>query len=392
MALPDTLPATFGWFFTSNGSYVGPFAYNGNYYFFGKGTSSQYVVRVYKNSNPGTSSWTYIASDSVSPTFALQSMCARQIGSDVHIISSNTEASTSVNYFYQIFSMSSDTFTTTYETLFSITSNLPASGAFGATVERRSDGTTVAFIQDETAAWHGGDYSRVSYLKRSSGGTWDTSTTAVDSGTGGVNYTMPRSVLGTSDKIHFSYYDGTNIQHKSLSSADSLSSAEALNDTAVTHGQSSLAHINDGSNELVLATWLKSSDNKLYSSLITNDGTPAAETLWSDDTTYENLYRWQLFGDDANNKFYGMYSRGTDADIYFDVYDSGWAGTDVEAWDAVTMTQLFGMNVYQNDAGDTVLAYLVYANNYYYNEYVLVAGATPTSNPPRLRPLRIIRR
>ena len=384
MALPDTISGSFA----PKYHVGGPFESGGNYYFVGRESTTPHRIMVFKSTNPGTDAWNGATSHVNPAAEAFTSIFAVQDGTNIHIAMAHGTDGT-VDYKYYRYSISFNTFITLNESIIQVQPNLDASGTGGISLAVRSDGEVVALIEDEHDAWHGGDYNRISYLNRTSG-TWDASTTAVDAGTGGVSYTLPRSVLGASNKVHFTYYDGSNIQHKSLSSGDSLSSAEAVNDTTPTDGNSRLAYLNDGSNDLVMTAWIKDSDDKVYTSLITDDGTPAAEGATSDAVIWVVSNTFSLTADDTNDKFYAAWS-GTANDLFHDEYDAGW-GTDVETWDAVTISAIGGANVYQNDAGDTVLAYVVdNGGTIQYNEYTLVAGAAG-SFPPRLRPLRMLRR
>jgi len=388
MALPDTIS---GVDFAPNLHLGGPFEFSGNYYFVARDSTDASRVEVWKSTNPGTAAWAEQAGDAGTSGYStIRSISAVKSGTDIHILTGGESSGTgNVFYRYYVFSTLSDSFTTTEESCETISTNPPGTTEVAASLAVRSDGEVVALIVDIGEKVHGVTYTRVSYLNRTSG-TWDGTPTAVG-GTGvATNFTLPRSVLGASNKVHFTYYDGSNIQHKSLSSGDSLSSAEAVNDTTPTDGNSRLAYLNDGSNDLVMTAWIKDSDDKVYTSLITDDGTPAAEGATSDAVIWVVSNTFSLTADDTNDKFYAAWS-GTANDLFHDEYDAGW-GTDVETWDAVTISAIGGANVYQNDAGDTVLAYVVdNGGTIQYNEYTLVAGAAG-SFPPRLRPLRMLRR
>lgn len=373
MALPESIS---GIDFNINfGGRAGPFQSGGSTYGVAKDSTNVYQLNILKNTNPGTDSWTEEATDTVISTgTVIHSIDAVQVGTDIYI-GVGVDNGSNVDYRFYIFSMSSDSFTTTDEVIFQVTSRIPAAADIMINIAVRSDGSVVAIIQDDGAN-EMGTKSRVSYLVRSTGGTWDSSTTAVDDG-GAVNYNFGRATLDLNNNLaHITYFDGTDIQHKSLSSGGSLSSAEAVNDTTTTDGQSMLAWINDGSANIIEAIWRKSSNSHGYSSLITDDGTPAAEAVFSDSVNI-GAEEFQIYGDNTNDKFYAVYSHNADGDLYLNEYDGSW-GTETEIHDAIGINEVAGIGAFTNDASAFVLAWFAEDQtgglNEYYDEHVLAAG------------------
>lgn len=381
MALPDS-PSDIA--FAPNGGRHGPFADgSGNYYFAARDGTNVYQLNILKNTNPGTASWTEAATDTVLDTSTtIYSIDAIQDSTNLYILV-GTGDGTNVDYQFYIFSMSSDSFTTTDESAFTIGTNPPSTSDIFGSLARRSDGSIVAVIQDAIEKVHGADYSRVSYLKRSTGGTWDASTTAVDDG-GEINYRNPRCILGASNKVHIAYQHGTNdLDHKSLNSSDTLSSAEAVNDNSYTgQPEPRIAYLNDGTDDLVAIIWDASNatENTTRASIITNDGTPGAESTISSGNVQGDLLSTRLTAvnnSDTTSRFYAVWIDATDDDLEMAEYipGTGWQ-TEVAIEESITATEVAGCNVYTNDSSDTVLAYLYTesTNGESYNEYVLASS------------------
>lgn len=325
MALPDTLSGTV----LVNFHKCPPIRAGGSTYLVLVDSTDQSLIEVWKNTNPGTDSWAEQDSSNkptTSGTYNINAITCVLDGTNIHILSMTGDNSGAINDVdYHVFSTSTDTWSITDE---SVANNIDVNTAvttWGLGIAVRSDGDVIAVYQGASDKIKGTDYGRIDFQVRVSG-TWG-SVTAVDDA-GAVNYTHATCTLGASDKTHITYFDGTDIQHKSLSSADSLSSAETVNDTAIdtSNPQSSLSYFNDGTNDLVYIAWKKSSDSKAYTSTVTNDGTPSAETVVSDNTVYQDVL--VLASDDANDTIHLLYADNTSQDLYHDENSgSGW-GTD----------------------------------------------------------------
>lgn len=271
-----------------------------------------------------------------------------------------------------------------------------------AGVEFRSDGTVVAFYQETISA-----NERMRYIIRSSGGTWG-SPANVDS-EASTDFTFCAVTKGASDKIHIAYKDNTNgnLYHVSLSSGDSLGTRHLVhNDGGI--GNSDQANIpvgpvywNDG-NERIMVSIKDESDNFGYSSIITDDGTPAAVVQATDEgidwnTGFGSLgVPANMVIDPVTDDVYLIYGSATDEDMVLAKYTNGtgtW-GTDIDLNTGVTVDVVASwiFTHSSGNGGNRVLGYIWendsngqtgYAQ---YDEYIIALGGK--SSPPRLRPLR----
>ena len=256
-------------------------------------------------------------------------------------------------------------------------------------LERRADGTFVAFYNDAAAP------DRVRYRIRSTGGTWGGLNT-VDT-EASVNFTSVRTVKDSSDTIHIFYKDDTNgiLYYRTLSSGDALSGRTSIAtglDTA--SASDNIPHIaptywNDG-NERILLTYQKAQDAVLYSKLFT-DGTPGSEIQATDFTCNTGfgasaMPAASLTLDSGTNDSYLLYSRISNGDIYLAKYTagSGW-GADSLLHNMDVRADWINANVYTRGA-DQILGY-VYddasdggSGQIWYGEAVL-SGAAATFTP-----------
>ncbi len=244
----------------------------------------------------------------------------------------------------------------------------------------RSDNDRVAVYSGDRENIKGTKFGRVKY-NLWEGTSW-AGPVAVDDG-GSVEYMASSVVLGASDKSHIFFKDETNsdILHKSLTSGNSLSSVETVNDTTVTPSDMPLGpgvFYDDAGTERITIGWVDSSGSDLYTSEIDADGVPGAEEQVSaDDVKFTGPQRvFCLAVDTATDTVYAVWSNASQGDdIYIDEnVDSGGWGTDVEVLDAVTCNDI-SANVYVRDDTSTVVAILFDdGGTVKYTEHVVVTG------------------
>lgn len=359
---------------------------NGNIYVFVLVTST---LRCFKSSNGGTSFTEQNSGSAPSIGTTSFGMGTFQDGTAIHIIT-QTDTGSAGNPTYHRFNTSDagaspDTWAetgTTIETLSGTASN----EAF-ASIVVRSSGDRVVTYSGDMEKIHGTDYQRASVAEYVS--SW---TVLADyrSGTTFEVYYMVAG-LGASGKVHIVADGSSRIVHMSLADgATSFSAAETINVTTAVLPSAGArppvpAYRDSSGTELVMTGWKKSSDSTLYTSLITSDGTPAAEAAGSDNAINDQYSapKWTAFligaGDHpTSSRFILVYADSSTEDIYFDQNTgSGW-GTDTEAFDAVTATKL-GANTWTASGGSYVLAVnWTDGTNVYFDTYELVAGGSVT--------------
>jgi hypothetical protein len=350
MALPQTISgATLSAIYNAR-----PFrASNDNHYVIALNGSTE--LEMYKADN-GDNTWATVDASNNPAETAISSLAAVLDGTIIHIVTANNAANT--DYLYHTFNTATDVWVVKDETIVSAVDTdyaLPS-----ADLGVRSDGSVVCVYQGTSEKIMGTDYARVKYIIRSSGGTWG-SPVAVDDA-GSISYVAPRNVLGASDKVHISYHNVSDSHkyHKSLTSGGSLSSAEAVSDnsTIIVESYGMTYHDVSGA-ETVYVSWLRTTGSDVYTSKITNDGTPAVEAVSSDSSLSiaSASSRASLTVDVATDTVYLAWIDNASGDIYLsEDSGSGW-GNHTEIRDAVTASHV-GANVYAIDSGDTVVGFV----------------------------------
>jgi hypothetical protein len=248
-----------------------------------------------------------------------------------------------------------------------VASSLTAPSNQIVALEVRSDGDVVVFYT------HAGGANTSLYYKidpGGGGGGWGSEQTA--DAESSFDCTGVVAIRGESDKIHIFYKmlgASGPIYHRSLSSADSLSGRETVDsDTGTTSPDDRVALCeavywdNSGVEEIMVV--YKDADDKLYSVVVSDDGTPDSAKAASDNTV-----RFDQIGSDqpcatlCNNDStaYIFYSDNASADIFRDEAenDGGW-GTDVEEQDAVQCQWIRAMSFTHSagNGGATVVGYV----------------------------------
>lgn len=255
-----------------------------------------------------------------------------------------------------------------------------------AAIAARSDGTIVMFYQELVSS-----FGVMRYKIRSTGGTWGSAVT-LDS-TASTWFPGCTIIRGASDLIHIFYTDTTNgnLYHKSLNSSDTLSGRELVyNDMGTTESSDRLnmtkpVYWDDAGDEKIMVALLDQSDTKLYSVLITNDGTPDTADAASDHTSENNEGgNGQVIAamSEYNDTVYLIYGRlSSPFGIWLTTNDNdgGW-DTDVEQVASVNLDWMQSTIVQHSVAngGNLVLGY-VYddgsnggTGNTWFGEYVIV--------------------
>lgn len=366
MAFPTTMTVVFLATFSQgrDRTYISS---GGNIYFVGRKSTDGTTLSVQKATDP-TDSFTEIAT--LSNTFTRMGIGTFQDGDDIHIA---TQDNNDV-LLYHVFSMSSDTFTTSNQAVTSaVGTNIDADKCISISLETGGDQILMYQGASDNDM---GQKERVDYAYKT-GGSW-TVDQAVDDG-GAINFFMQGLVRGEANKFFLQYKDDTNadMDFKTVQDVDgTLSSVTEAGNNPGPDNFSGIQPIyyDDAGVERIYAGW----EQGQARAVPINDGsvgTLLQISLGAINTNGEfsifsfavdEKTAWVLFAKEGN-------------DIYSDSNeDEGGWGTDTEELDGITCN-LITSNIYQRGS-DIVLAY-VYddGGTIKYNEKVLrtVVSITP---------------
>ena len=392
MAFPTSITGTVFLFGSSQGRNR-PWIAGGNVYYIARdGTNADDLV-VQKATDP-TDSFTEVASLTVTGAgTGINGLATILDGTDIHVITFG-DLSGTLTMKYHVFDTTGDTFSISNEdTTFSLSgANAPATTIQTVDIDIRSDGDIVIFYMGEKENIMGTRYHRVYYARRE-GTTW-TIDVAVDDG-GEQHSFLGGMVVGEADKMHFVWSDDpsagatdADVEHKSLTSGNSLSAADTLNDNTAdeTAGANRISiapvYYDSSGVERITTSWMRDSNQFAVTSEVDDDGTPGAEenasdvAVFNDGTTIRTACM-VLAADFDDMSVHLLYGDDSTRDLQYDTNDDGggW-GTDTEEVDALTMAALTS-NIYQRGS-DIVLA-MVYngGSGTQYREKVL-RTITPT--------------
>ena len=354
---------------------------NGNMYALVENAESKAKGMMMKSANGGDT-WTEVDGANRPTTIDWEGVDIKQDGDTLHI--SHHPGGSVV---YHTFNMSdhatnADKWGVTDESVLSGISETDQS----STIIPRGDGTVVCAYRRTIT-------NERLYLKiRSAGGTWG-SQIALEQ-TSSIDWTQVVSVLGANDKAHFFYNDNTNgiTYHKSLNSSDTLSAREQVYSGTGTGAGDRMpilppVYWDDAGDEIIMGVIKRSSDGKLVSVIITNDGTPAASVVATDNAVHaDSGGSRQPNASMANDgsTVYLHYAEDVTSDLFRATYESGSWGTDVEEIDATDVDHIRSVVFTHSsgNGGDKVVGYIydTFSNGgtggVYYGEYVIPAGAT----------------
>ena len=222
MALPTTISGVIFNATDSQGRNRSYTSSGGNVYHVFKDSTDGFALDIYKATDP-TTSFSQIATLNLTGSAVIFGIGTFQDGDNIHIA---TQVGASNRIWYHVFSMSSDTFTTSNEEVTSaVGTNIQPDKAISIAVETGGD-IIIAYQAASDNVM--GQKERVDYAYKT-GGSW-TVDQAVDDG-GGVHYYLGGIVRGEANKFHLTYKDDTNsnAEHKSVQDVDgTLSTVETL--------------------------------------------------------------------------------------------------------------------------------------------------------------------
>lgn len=350
MALPTTL-TDITFLATASQGRTRPYISSaGNVYYFAKDGGTTTQLNAYKATDPA-SSFSQAATLAINASGILLGIGTFQDGDNIHIATQDDNEA----ILYHVFSMSSDTFTTSNEAATSaVGTNIDADKAISISLE--TDGSIIIFYQAASVGDMGAK-ERVNYAYKPSGGSW-TVDQAVDAG-GAINYYLGGIVRGEADKFHLVFKDDNNSDalHRSVQDVDgTLSAVETLNDSN-TNTQSFIVtqpvYYDDDGVERI--TTFFQIPNNIFTSVIDDDGTPQDDEFILGTTEFNGEFT--IFSGAVDEKtVWALLAQNLD-DLFFDsnVDNTGW-GNGGEELDAITCN-LITSNVYERN-GVVVLAYV----------------------------------
>lgn len=337
------------------------------YYFIGQSSSDNTKIQCQKATDP-TSSFSSIATYTSFSTNNVEFISAFQVGDVIHLVASGEAVTTSVQYRYFTFDMSSDTFVTNETIITSLNTGTSAgTPQYGCSVVVRSGGEVVAFFSGAQVASMGNSYAQTYYSRRTAVSTWS-APVQVSAG-GQVDFVFPEAVLGTSDRLHFFYTDAiasAQNYHRALSSANTLQTASNISSGSAGI-KTAISYDNGGTIQIICLsvnrdTFFNSADTPTQNLSTTFIGTSVAIPT-------------RLFSD--NGTGWALYRKSTDSGLYVSQSsDNGdnWTGETSAFVATVTGgdSQLsIDGNIYQRGS-DIVIPYIVNDNGTLkYNEYVV---------------------
>lgn len=373
MAFPTTIS-------TSGGDFGGckpVISSGGNVYVLTVDSTASAKLAMFKATDP-TSSFSAVGTNpTVTSGNPIQVVQVYQVGDNLHVATADWGAITSVDIRYHVFSMSSDTWTTTNETIKSGVSIIV--GYFGLGLCVRSDGDVIVSYNGASSRVMGTDYARVYYARKEASWTVDVS---LDNG-GATDWVNLGAVAGASDRTHFIFQDdiANDGYQRTLTSANSLqsfpSSFDADMHTTGTFSIQGGASYVSGATTKVRYPYASSSVAEIDVMRLDSSDTPTP-AVDSDVSGTINA---------AQSSFrVSMAANGTDLYLSFidnsvDIYytsnadGAGWATPTLFLTGSYSKTYI---NVYDR-GGSTVLAF-VYVDStnsdVIYNEVTLAAGTT----------------
>ena len=378
MAFPVTIEANLSVEEGGGGPYLSS---AGNVYVIARQTTagSDHNLRAYKATDP-SSSFAFLAGVALTSSELIRAIASCQVGDNIHVVTMDGDALSLVNIRYHVFSMSSDTWTTSNEaikTAFNCTgSAVSPDSSIGIAV--RSDGSVVVSYFGAKAAVMGSDYSRAAYAIRASGGGWTIDLAL--GGTGSSNWGPGAIVLGSSDRCHMFCMDATanDVYQQTLTSANSLqtlpASFDANTPTQFGHVRfRGTTYASGGTTKVRIpyldaggtigAAQLDSSDTPTTTAA--NDITGAVDALYGSMST-DGTTVWHAFRELSPNA----------GDIYTQSSSDGGAWSTPSLFSsAPTAYGLILTSIYTR-GGNVVLGMLYQDNGVKYTEHTISAGGT----------------
>lgn len=349
MALPTTITGVTFLDTATQGRSRPYISSSGNVYVVFKDSAVNTDLDIYKATDP-TSSFSQIASITLTAAGIVFGIATYQDGDNLHIATQDDNE----NILYHVFSMSSDTFTTSNEAVTSaVGTNINVDKAISVSLE--TGGDIIIFYQGASENVSG-QKERVNRAWKT-GGSW-TVNQPVDAG-GAVDYFLGGIVRGEVNKFHLVFKDDTNrrAKHRSVQNVDgTLSAVENLVDANSEIEDFTIiqpVYYDASGIERITTGYMDSPEPNFFTVVIEDDGTPetfkvmAAAIAVGEFSTVSFAVDvktvWSVF-----RKFAGhLYSTSN-------VDDSSWTNDELEV---TIQPNSITSNIYQRGS-DIVLAYI----------------------------------
>jgi hypothetical protein len=301
---------------------------------------------------------------------------ATQLGDNIHIATSIRATGPSEPILYHVFSMSSDTFTTSNEDTGG-EGVTPTDANKNIDIAVRSGGPVIGYQGPTVSVM--GQKQRATFARKD-GPTW-TADIAIDDG-GEVDFFFCACVLGAGDKVHFVYHDDTNgdALHKSLTSGNVLSAVETYSDSVSDTEDFIIpnpVYYDAGGTERITAAYM--TGGELFASEIDNDGVPGAEEQVTDDSPVidNEQVMASLFVKSDVDRVYALYARQSDGDLYRDenTNSGGWGVDSLEFTGSVTFVS---GNFFTREGRPTLAYFITDGGVVKYNELAALADLSGT--------------
>lgn len=375
MALPTTITGI-----GTDVSCAGPFkSSGGNIYFVGKESSGLRRLIAMKATDP-TSSFSAVGSDpNYTGNIPVKHIAAFQVSDVIHIVASASGGTTTNEYRYFTFDMSSDSWVITNEAIQTGLSTADLAGTVQneCSIVVRSDSTVVVLYNGARVANMGNSYARVVYARRASGGGWTTNV-AVDA-LGTIDGYVLGSVLGASDRTQFAYlYTSQNLHTRALSSTNVLQTAVNSSVLVATTTQvQGVSFNNAGTQKICIsAAGNNGSGSDTIAFRFDDANVPTITAVTVETASASDNIPVRIFNDSAT--FYTVFRKGSDSDLYLESstdFGATWgsqvdiASLSVGSVDDNALS--CNGNIFQRGS-DFVIAYVVNdGGTLKYNEYVV---------------------
>lgn len=374
MAFPTTVSTLVAPYHGLGGPYVSS---TGNVYIITRSNSTADIT-VFKASDP-TSSFSSVASLTVTSGNTVRAVAGYQVGDDIHIVTRDASAATDNQIRYHVFSLASDTFTTSNTLVKDTYTTASAVDESNVDIVVRSDGDIIIMYEGPQVL---ADIQRKRvYYARHLGAAWSADI-ALDNG-GNAHWVPGGMVLGSADRTHFFFKDETNndAYQRCLTSANALETFPSTFDATVGGTsddmmQRGVAYSASAGGTLVVFPYFNSFTPDVNSVAFTSVDapTPVVTTDIASATELATSFRHAFpLAVDDNTVYFTFYRSASGICVNTNIDNAGWgSATAIQAGSA----SFVFTNIYtRGDARVLAVAYQEDASTKY-TEYTLSVAAS----------------
>lgn len=351
---------------------------SGNVYVIVRDDTTLSKFRAFKATDPA-SSFSNVGTDpQVTSTNTVQALATTQVGDVIHVATLDYVSVATIDIRYHTFSMSSDSWTLTNET---VKDNYAVvdTGLSHVHISTRSNGDVIIFYNGPKVANMGSDRDRVYYARRVSG-SW-TVDTIVDNG-GATHWYTGGIVPGSSDRHHLFFWDQgvSDAYQRCLRSANTLETFPTAFDTTLTSNTDAMIELGvsyDASGtQKVRFPYQRVVSTDLSSAKMDSADTPTVtedNDITGATNVAANLVNLASFSADGTTLWNTFIENGFAIYTQSNANDGGWS-TPALFYSSTTVGRIY-TNIYTR-AGDIVLGIVFSETDPKYHEKVLLAGDT----------------